>query len=121
MVKLNWIAGIWMPKRRSEGVMWKGDQKMSEPFFTYKGRPLVRNGDNVYYGNMNDPYVIMMQIHSKKKDGDMEVADRISMQMISTDLNVPPEKLVLKKSEKQGWYEALDVATSWLDRMDRNR
>ena len=41
------------------------------------------------------------------------------MQMISTDLNVPPEKLVLKKSEKQGWFQALDVASSWLDRMDR--
>ena len=43
------------------------------------------------------------------------------MQMISTDLNVPPEKLVLKKSEKQGWFQALDVASSWLDRMDRGR
>ena len=86
---------------------------MSETFFTYKGRPLVRKGDNVYYGNMNDPYVIMMQIHSKKMDGDLEVADKISMQMISTDLNVP--------SEKQGWFQALDVASSWLDRMDRGR
>ena len=94
---------------------------MSETFFTYKGRPLVRKGDNVYYGNMNDPYVIMMQIHSKKMDGDLEVADKISMQMISTDLNVPPEKLVLKKSEKQGWFQALDVASSCLDPMDRGR
>ena len=90
-------------------------------FFTYKGRPLVRKGDSVYYGNMNDPYVVCMQIHSKKKDGEVEVADQISMQMISTDLSVPTDKLVLKKSEKQGWFQALDVASSWLDRMDRNK
>lgn len=94
---------------------------MGEVFFMYKDRPLVRNKDIVYYGRMSDPYVVMMQIQTKKKNGDMEVADKISMQMISTDLNVPPEKLVLKKSEKQGWYQALDVASSWLDRMDRNR
>ena len=68
--------------------------------------------DNVVYyvSNTNDGY-----------DGDLEVADKISMQMLSTDLNVPPEKLVLKKSEKQGWFQALDVASSWLDRMDRNK
>jgi hypothetical protein len=94
---------------------------MSETFFTYKDRPLVRNKDTVYYGYMSDPYVVMMQIQSKKKDGDMEVADKISMQMLSTNPNVPPEKMILKKSEKQGWYEALDVASSWLDRMERTK
>ena len=82
---------------------------MSETFFTYKGRPLVRKGDNVYYGNMNDPYVIMMQIHSKKMDGDLEVADKISMQMISTDLNVPPEKLVLRQNIREA-AEALNAS-----------
>ena len=40
---------------------------MSEAFFTYKNRPLVRNKNVVYYGRMSDPYVVMMQIHSTKK------------------------------------------------------
>ena len=110
------------PIKYSEwGMNKKGCREMSENFFTYKDRPLVRNKDTVYYGRMSDPYVVMMQIQSKKMDGDLEVADKISMQMLSTDLNVPPEKLVLKKSEKQGWFQALDVASSWLDRMDRNK
>ena len=58
---------------------------MGETFFMYKGRPLVRNKNVVYYGRMSDPYVVMMQIHSTKKDGELEVADKISMQMMSTD------------------------------------
>lgn len=94
---------------------------MGDVFFTYKNRPLVRNQNTVYYGRMCDPYVVMMQIHSTKKDGELEVADRISMQMISTDLTVPPDKLVLKKSEKQGWFQAMEVASSWLDRMDNKK
>ena len=40
---------------------------MSEAFFTYKNRPLVRNKNVVYYGRMSDPYVVMMQIHSTKR------------------------------------------------------
>ena len=28
-------------------------------FFTYKGYPLVRKGDQIYYGNMYDDYYVM--------------------------------------------------------------
>ena len=36
---------------------------MSESsFFTYKGRPLVRSGNTIYYGKMSDEFVIVMQI-----------------------------------------------------------
>ena len=52
-------------------------QNMSDKFFMYKDRPLVRNENTVYYGRMSDPYVVMMQIKSTKKDGELEVADKI--------------------------------------------
>ena len=51
----------------------------------------------------------------------MELADRISLQMISTDLDVPPDKMVLRRSEKQGLSQALEIAAIWLDRMDREQ
>ena len=28
------------------------------PQLTYKGRPLVRCGNDIYYGNMKDPYIV---------------------------------------------------------------
>ena len=53
---------------------------MSEKrFFTYKGYPLVRLGDQLYYGNMYDNYVVWMQILSKEKKGDLEVASKVKM------------------------------------------
>ena len=88
-------------------------------FFSYKGRPLVRNGKTIYYGDMNEPYVVMMQIHSDEDFKDLKVSGKISLQMMSTDLTLPPDKLILKKAEKQGLYEALDIATIWLDRVNK--
>ena len=45
----------------------KGMIPMAEKeFSTYKGKPLVRCGDEIYYGSMEDKYVIRMQIKSKK-------------------------------------------------------
>ena len=46
-------------------------EKEKQDFLTYKGKPLVRNGDTIYYGNMSDDYVIMMRITSKKTSAAM--------------------------------------------------
>ena len=90
----------------------------NETFFSYKGRPLVRNGKTIYYGDMNEPYVVMMQIHSQEDFNDLKISCKISLQMMSTDLTLPPDKLILKKAEKEGLYQALDIATIWLDRIN---
>ena len=92
----------------------------NELFFLYKGRPLVRSGNTIYYGDMNDPYVVMMQIHSQKPFEDLQLSENISLQMMSTDLTLPPDKLILKKAEKQGLYQALDIASIWLDRLNKS-
>lgn len=87
-----------------------------QKFPTYKGKPLVRNGDVLFYGNMDDPYVIRLQIKSKKTVNDLEVADKVSIQLMSTDPDVSPRKQVIKSSEKQGLYLAMDIGEIWLDR-----
>ena len=89
---------------------------MSQEFFLYKGRPLVRNKDTIYYGRMSDPYVVMMQIKSHRDFSDLSLADEISIQMMATDLTLPPQKLIVKRAEKKGLYQALDIASIWLDR-----
>ncbi len=87
-----------------------------QEFMTYKGRPLVRSKKILYYGDMRDPYVIMLQITSTKESVGMEVADHITLQMMSTDPNAAPTEMVLKRAERDGLYNALDLAAAWLDR-----
>lgn len=94
--------------------------EQKSPFFTYKDIPLVRNGDTIYYGNMSDKYVIMLQILSKKAVGDLQVADKVSVQLLLTDPNVRAKERIVKKSEKQGLYNAMDIGAIWLKRaMDK--
>ena len=89
---------------------------MAEEFITYKGFPLVRKGNQIYYGNMSDPYVIMLSITSTKKFNDMEIADRVVVQMLNTDPDCRPRERIVKKSEKKGLYNAMDVGSVWLQR-----
>ena len=46
------------------------------PKLTYKGRPLVRCGNDIYYGSMSDPYVVYLQVLSTIKENGVDVADR---------------------------------------------
>jgi len=96
---------------------------MSEPttkFFTYKNRPLVRSGDVIYYGDMGDDYVAMLQILSKKKVEKEEVPDKIRIQIIATDEEMNPLERVKKHAEKTGLYNSLDLAAIWLERALRD-
>ena len=85
-------------------------------FLTYKGKPLVRNGNTIYYGDMNDDFVIMMRILSSKEFGDIDLASKISVQLVNTDPNVSIKENIVKTSEEKGLYAAMDIADIWLTR-----
>ena len=85
-------------------------------FSTYKGRPLVRCGDELYYGSMEDRFVIRMQIKTKKEVNGLEIADKVAIQLLCTDPDLSPRKQLVKASEKTGLYLALDIADVWLER-----
>ena len=82
----------------------------------YKNHPLRRIDNLIYYGSMADKYIIMMQILDTKKEQDMEVATKVSVQLQLTDPNLKSRDRVVKKSEKDSLYAAMDVGVIWLER-----
>ena len=82
----------------------------------YKNHPLRRIDNIIYYGSMADKYIIMLQILDTKKEQDMEVATRVSVQLQLTDPDLKSRDRVVKKSEKDSLYAAMDVGCIWLER-----
>ena len=83
---------------------------------TYKGHPLRRKDNLIYYGSMADKYIIAIQILSSQKEGDLDVANKISVQLQLTDPDLKSRDRVVKKSEKANLYDAMDVGAIWLER-----
>ena len=83
-------------------------------FLTYKDKPLVRKGNTVFYGDMGEKFVIKLEILSNHKEGDLDVADKIKVMLIKND----SEKLdnIVKSTEKNGFAEAMQFASIWLER-----
>ena len=91
----------------------------------YKGHPLRRKDNILYYGSMSDKYIIMMQIMDTKpvqpvagaeNAGELKVATRGSVQLPLTDPTDKSRDRIVKKSEKGSLYAAMDVASVWLER-----
>ena len=82
----------------------------------YKNHPLRRIDNLIYYGSMADKYIIMMQVLASKPVQDISVATKVSVQLQLTDPDVRSRDRVVKKTEKDGFYAAMDVAAVWLDR-----
>ena len=82
----------------------------------YKGHPLRRVENLIYYGTMAEKYIIMMQVLESKKEQDLNVATKVSVQLQLTDANLKSRDRVVKKSKKDSLYAAMDVAAIWLDR-----
>ena len=82
----------------------------------YKGHPLRRIDNLIYYGTMAEKYIIMMQILDTKKEQDLDVATKVSVQLQLTDPDLKSRDRVVKKSEKDSLYAAMDVGSIWLER-----
>lgn len=82
----------------------------------YKGHPLRRKDNLIYFGSMAEKYIVMLQILDSKKVKDLDVATRVSVQLQLTDPDLKSRDRVIRKTEKDGLYPAMDVATVWLER-----
>ena len=82
----------------------------------YKGHPLRRIDNLMYYGSMADKYIVMIQILESKKLKDIDIASKVSVQLQLTDPEIRSKDRVKSKSEKSSLYAAMDVGAVWLDR-----
>ncbi len=92
----------------------KETKETKNGFFTYRGLPLVRKGNEIYFGNMSDEYIVRMQIEETKDMGGIQVASKVRIFKMATDPTLPFDKIFVKSVEKSSLYEALDIACAWL-------
>ena len=85
---------------------------MSESnFFYYRGYPLIRSGDTIFYGSGGDEYAARLTINDTRKINDLDVPNKVMVQLIPKN---PLNMGKARKGEFIGLYEALDTAHVWI-------
>lgn len=90
--------------------------KKKSEFLMYKDKPLVRKGNTIYYGNISDDFVLMLQILSTKEIDGAEVAEKVQVQLLKNDPNLRPNERIVHRIEKKGLYSAMHIGCIWLER-----
>ena len=86
-------------------------QKVSGKYLEYKGRPLVREGNTICYGDMKEKCILILEIMSYKKVGENQVPDKILIQVIdSKDSNK-----IIRQGSKEGLHDAFSMGLIWLE------
>ena len=85
-------------------------------FLTYKDKPIVKCGKEIYYGDMSEPYVVRFNILSTKKEGDDTIPEKVSVELLKSDTQLPEKERVSKNPVKDSFFDALDVGFIWLER-----
>ena len=82
----------------------------------YKGHPLRRKDNLIYYGSMADKYIVMIQVMGTEKDGSLELANKVHLQLQFTDPDLKSRDRVVKKSDLPDLFSAIDMGSIWLMR-----
>lgn len=88
-------------------------KKLDELF--YKGRPLVRRGNVMYYGFLDDKYLIQIVEQRTEKLMDTEIGSKVSVQLQTNNTKLRGKERIIKKSEREGLFAALDLGVVWLE------
>ena len=104
---------------------YKVDSNVQGSYVIYRDMPLVREGNFIYYGDMDNKYVLFLMILSEQEiktpSGKVvKVADNILGQILLTDPSVPEaDRMVKMFTDKQGLYNALDFGITQLERYNK--
>ena len=91
---------------------------MKSEILTYKGRPLVRCKDEFYYGDILKSHVIFIKIDSRMNDAS-NLPNKLSIGLINSSSAFHGNIFnPAKFSQKSSLFEALDLGSAWLDRVE---
>lgn len=80
---------------------------------TYKGKPLIRCGDRIFYGELTDKYILVLDILETKDVKDIKSATKVKIQLMDNTGELGEGK-VFRKTERENLFKAIDIGEWWL-------
>lgn len=91
------------------------EKKAKSKILMYKDKPLVRQGDNIFYGNPGDKYIVSFVLSDFKKVGEVDIATKVVIQLQQNDSYMNIKNRPIKKAQRDNLWAALDIGVFWLE------
>ncbi|MBQ7574655.1 MAG: hypothetical protein IJT23_10405 [Clostridia bacterium] len=80
---------------------------------TYNGKPLIKCGDRIYYGNLEDKYILALDITEEQVIEAEKIPTKVKIQLMDNTGELGNGQ-VFRKAERENLYKALDIGSWWL-------
>jgi len=87
-------------------------KKKTEEVLTYKGKMLLRKGNEIYYGNPGEKYMVVFRITETEKLEDLDISKKVVIELRTNSEN---NSMLIKQAERDGLYKAFDIGFFWLE------
>lgn len=87
-------------------------KKKNDEVLTYKGKMLLRKGNEIYYGNPGEKYMVIFRVKETEKFQDLDISTKV---VIELRTNVETNSTLIKQAERDGLYKAFDIGFFWLE------
>ena len=87
-------------------------KKKGEEVLTYKGKMMLRKGNEIYYGSPGTKYMVGFRITESEKLKDLDIAKKVVIELRTNKEN---GSTLIKQAEREGLYKAFDIGFFWLD------
>ncbi len=91
------------------------EKKEKSKLLMYKDKPLVRQGDNIFYGNPDDKFIVSFVLSEFKKVGEVDIAQKVVIQLQQNDSYMNIKNKLIKKAQRDNLWAALDIGVFWLE------
>lgn len=89
--------------------------KKVKDMLIYKGKPLRREGDKIYYGDFSENFITVFTILDKSKLKDLEVASKVTIELLEKKGADIKSAHLVKKAERTNLFDAMDIGCFWLE------
>lgn len=81
---------------------------------TYKGKPVYRKGNKLFYGNLEDPLILMLEVLETKKVQNVSVATKVKFSIQDNNVDEIGTGTNYRSGEREDLYKAFDIGAWWL-------
>lgn len=81
---------------------------------TYKGKPVYRKGSKIFYGNLEDPLILVLDIVESKNVGGLKVGTKIKFSIQDNTVDEIGTGTNYRSGEREDLYKAFDIGSWWL-------
>ncbi len=89
--------------------------KKTKEFLEYEGKPLLRDGNVLYYGDFSQNFITRFTIVETKTVQDVVIPAKVVIELLEKHGKDISTARLVKKAERDSLYAALDIGVYWLE------